>query len=81
MFIYDSPFPTHDRAPGILPDHGHYEWWPREATKLDCFVGRKKELLGIKLPRLSWEPGEGEREKQNGKKARRLYLTVGRLGI
>lgn len=41
-----------------------------ETTKLDHSLGRKKELLGMKLPKLSLRWGWG-REKQNDWKVSR----------
>lgn len=43
-------------------------------------MGINKDLLGIKLPKLSAGVGKGKREQQNGRKASRFSLTVCRLG-
>lgn len=54
-------------------------WEHSESTKLDHSMGRKKGLLGVKLPRLSG--GEGQREDKNGKnggEASGIYKTVSR---
>lgn len=45
-----------------------------ETSKLDCSMGRKKGLLGIKLQRLSLR---GQREEQNGRKASRFSVAAG----
>lgn len=56
-----------------------YKGCCRETIEIDHSFGRKKDLLGIILPRSS--VGLGAESRTNGRKGSRFDMTVSRVGI
>lgn len=64
-----------EREPFVLLGYGNkYKRRHSKMTEIDSPVGEKKDLLGMRLPKLS--PGQ-QREEQNGGKTIRVCMSAG----